>query len=217
MTSEHVSSETNTGLDITSFPRLKEQAKRLKAAGLDPENPEYRHANALLVAADFMELNNASLVNKNAAMVLLSLISSRSHPEGFDTTVEHEDGSRARLSVRFGANASFERPDPNELVSLPDPREAGRWLTRTAVSAETIESLVQTFAQASNSSPGGYPSEVGTGAVLALIQAVEATRGSILEVNLSGWGPPDPALREDVALMVVLEGPKPSQKARPAR
>lgn len=204
MAQEHHSTQHDVRLEITRWPKLEEQTQRLQAAGDDPTCVDYWHPNALMAAADFLELGRADRVSSNAIMVALSLLTTQATPRDLDVTLPHSDGVVARLAVRFGAQAVLPEAAPSSV-------EGKRlWAEKTSVDPATIQSLVDYFADATESKPGAVQSIVGVGAILALVQALDTMNGQRYEVALNGLG--DSEAKHDVKVRLTLEAPAPVAK-----
>lgn len=199
---------SDAGIEIAGFPRLKEQMGRLKAAGDDPAHVDYRHPNALLVAADLLELGTAERVARNAALIVLSgLTTDAGQAQDLDVALRHADGTVARLAVRFGAGADL------PAFEGPGPEGKRLWVERASVAGEDVQALVERFAEAGGMAAGGYQSLVGAGAVLALLQAVDSANAKTYQTTLEGFG--DDAHRRDAALRLAFDAPAPRKSISP--
>ncbi len=207
MAQEHHSTQHDVRLEITRWPKLEEQAQRLQAAGDDPARQDYWHRNALMAAADFLELGRADRVSSNAIMVALSLLTSQPTPRDLDLTLVHSDGVEARLAIRFGAQAVLPELAPSQV-------EGKRlWVETTSVDSAAVEALVEHFANATGSKSGAVQSIVGAGSILALVQAIDSMNAQRYQVSFDGLG--DNESKHDAKVLLTLETPAPALKRGP--
>ena len=206
MPSTHRTTASDVGIQTTRFPQLAEQMRRLTKDGADPTDPAYWHPNALMAASDMLNLGKASQVGGDAALIVLAMLTKETSGKAgtpLDVELHHADGSVAHLSVRFGAALPARVPG-TEQVSTAQER---LWVEKASIAPEDVHALVQKFAKAQGEAPGSFGSVIGAGAVLALVQAVEATNAAAYTLDTQGFG--DDVARQDASLRLTLQGPTP--------
>lgn len=206
----------NAGIDTAFLDSLFANRDRIASNGDDPSSDAFWHRNALMVVAGVLgAAGKAGAACSQASMVLAAAITDTFSSGRVQLSLDHAGGSTATVDIAVSpAGQPLPHVAPVAHAQSSEP-ERCIWVTLSSLRPASFASLVKQLSDQAGLRPGSMEMDIATGAVLALVQACDASHACDFSSRLEGFGDSERRLNVSVTASVRHPQPQPAP-TRPA-